>query len=242
MILFDLHTHILPGVDDGAKNLDAALEMIRFAVEHQTRAIALTPHVIAENRDDFVSQIEKNRRGFELLSEAAKDLGVAIYLGGEVHVSPFLMENLFDLPLPTLNKSRYLLTEFPCYFPESAYGHVLYDLLSAGYIPLIAHPERYDAVQRKPALAAEWVRMGCHLQLTASGITGSFGRGIKKLSEQLLKQDLVCCVASDAHGNHYRTPNLLPAYQRVSDLLSPDRAAFLMGGGAARLILTDSAL
>lgn len=242
MILFDLHTHILPGVDDGAKNLETALEMIRFAVEHGTRAIALTPHVAAEDRDDFVSQVENNRRVFELLSDAAKELGVALYLGGEVHVSPFLMENLFDLPLPTLNKSRYILTEFPYYFPETGYGHVLYDLLSAGYIPLIAHPERYDAVQRKPELAAEWVRMGCQLQLTAASFTGSFGRSIKKLSEQLLKQDLVCCVASDAHDNRYRTPDLLPAYRRVSTLLSPDRADFLMGGGAARLILTDSAL
>lgn len=243
MVLFDLHTHILPGVDDGAKNLETSLEMIRFATEHGTRAIALTPHVVAEDRESFLRQVENNRRVFDLLSDAAKELPVALYLGGEVHVSPFLMDNLFHLPLPTLNKSRYVLTEFPYYFPETGYGHVLYDLLSAGYIPLIAHPERYDAVQRKPELAAEWVRMGCRLQLTAASITGSFGRSIKKLSEQLLKQDLVSCIASDAHDTRYRTPDLLPAYRRLSTLLSPDRADFLMGGGgAARLILTDSAL
>ena len=242
MKLFDLHTHILPCVDDGAKDLETALEMIRFAAENHTRAIVLTPHVIAEEREDFLRQIERHRRGFDQISEAAKELGVAIYLGGEVRISPFLYENIFHLPLPTLNKSHYVLTEFPPYFPAPAYKQVLYDFLDAGYIPIIAHPERYDAVQRDPALLEEWVKLGCHLQITAGSVMGDFGRQIRSLSEQLIKNDLVCLVASDAHDPKYRNANLLPVYQRIAELISPEYAELVVGGGNARKILTDSAL
>ena len=242
MKLFDLHTHILPAVDDGAKDLETALEMIRFAAENHTRAIALTPHVTAEEPEDFLRQAERHRRTFDLLSEAARDLGVFLYLGGEVRISPFLYENIFHLPLPTLNKSRYLLTEFPFYFPADAYKRILYDLFDAGYIPIIAHPERYDAVQRNPEIVEQWVDLGCHLQITSGSIMGSFGRGIRALSEQLIKNDLVCLVASDAHDVTHRSANLLPVYQRLSDLVSPEYAELVVGGGNARKILTDSAL
>ncbi len=241
MKLFDMHTHILPRVDDGARDLETALEMIRFAAEHQTRAIVLTPHVLIEEKEDFLRQMERNIRRFDDLTQASKGLGVALYFGGEVYVSPYMMEEGIRLSLPTLNKSRYLLTEFPSYFPEHSYVRVFYDLLDAGYIPLIAHPERYGVVLQKPEIVEEWTRLGCRVQITADSLMGGFGRGIKNLTEQLLKRGLVSCVGSDAHNTRDRHANLLPAYQRITSLVSAEYAEKLMCLNP-RKILTDTVL
>ena len=240
MRLCDLHTHVLPGVDDGARDMETSLEMLKNAVCSDVAALALTPHCIIED-EAGAEQTEDFLKGFRELCREAKALEIDLFLGAEVHVTPFLFEYAEQLRLPTLNASRYLLTEFPFYFPAEAYQQVLERLLEAGVIPVVAHPERYEAVMHDPSLAALWVEMGCHLQLTGSSVTGEFGKRAKAASDFLLNRDLVCCVASDAHDLRHRTNFLLEAFDHLTMLRSREYARILMWENPIR-ILSDQDL
>ena len=235
MTFCDLHTHVLHGVDDGAENLSVALEMLKNAVCSDVQALALTPHFLLEREEDL-EQLSLFRSAYDELTREARDLKVDLYLGAEVAVTPALCDPAMDLPLPTLNGSRYLLTEFPFYFPEKAYERVLVSLLEGGFVPIVAHPERYDAVLKNPSLAREFVEAGAHLQLTAQSLTGAFGRRIKALSHHLLEQDLVCCVASDAHDTRRRSNFLMEAYDSLRLGFSPEYANVLMWENPMRIL------
>jgi protein-tyrosine phosphatase len=231
----DLHTHVLPDVDDGAASLDQSLEMLKNAVCSDVSALALTPHFYLEREEDL-EKLSEFRRAYDELVQAYRGPELRLFLGAEVHVTPLVYEAAGELPLPTLNGSRYLLTEFPFYFPEDAYERVLATLLENGFVPIVAHPERYEAVMREPSLARRFVDAGAHLQLTAQSLTGSFGRLVKSLSCRLLEQDLVCCVASDAHDTRHRSNFLMEAYDLLRTGFSPEYARILMWENPMRIL------
>lgn len=235
MKICDLHTHVLPDVDDGAWDMETALKMLKNAVCSDVRALALTPHTLLESEADM-EQLSVHRAVFEELCAAARDLDIELYPGAEVHVTPFLFENAHALSLPTLNGGRYLLTEFPFYFPSRAHERVLERFLEVGIIPVVAHPERCEEVKDDPSLAAVWVEMGCHLQLTSGSVLGDFGRRVKNAADYLLERDLVCCVASDAHDLRYRNNFLMDVYDRLSVFRSPQYAHVLMWENPMRIL------
>lgn len=215
MKLCDIHTHVLPGVDHGARDMDAALQMLQNAVASDVEYVALTPHfdIVGLDPDAYIARMQTQ---FAALQEAAAGLPIRLAPGAEVHISRELLEQLDDLRLPTINGSRYLLTEFPFSYPESWFAPALEQLLMRDYIPLIAHPERYVAVCEAPWITEQWLDMGCHLQLTGSSILGQNGQLVRQAAVQLLQRDLVACVASDAHGVHERTNYLMGVYDHLS--------------------------
>ena len=205
MKICDMHTHVLPGVDDGAQNLSQALEMLVNAAASNVEHLIVTPHCNCPGSFPQAHLKEQFRR----LQRAAAHIPVKLGFGAEVHATDDLPALLAQGTCPTLNGSRYLLTEFPFSWEKDAFVPMLEAILSAGYVPLIAHPERYDAVIRDPATVIPWLELGCHIQLTGASIVGKYGSRIQKTSEYLLKNGLVCCVASDAHGVQKRNNNLL---------------------------------
>ena len=218
----DLHTHVLPQVDDGAKTTEQALLMLRNAVASDVVQLALTPHFSLENSD--FSYIKD--QGEKLIRQAA-DLPITLVLGAEVRLQGEV-KDAFKGRLPTLNGSRYLLGEF---LPNAQPREIelwLKSLLQWGYVPLIAHPERYGCVAENPALTEKWLDMGCHLQLTGGSILGAYGQNAKKTAEKLLQMDLVACVASDAHGVNHRSNYLLEVYDHLSVYYSSAYAKCLM--------------
>lgn len=198
----------MPGIDDGAPSMDYALQMLENAAASDVAVLAVTPHCNAPyNAGNYLDQELKGR--FLQLQQAAKDIPVQLVLGAEVWVNDQLPQLLKQGMIPTINGSRYLLTEFPVDTKEQIFHPMLHSILEQGYIPLVAHPERYSAVCKDPQIVVDWLELGCHLQLTGGSILGEYGKTIQRTAAFLLKQDLVACVASDAHGLNRRNNFLM---------------------------------
>lgn len=240
MDFIDIHTHILYGVDDGAQSIATAVEMLKNAVASDVSAVVLTPHCNhpAVYRDNYLTDDLTER--FQRLKIESENIPIKIYLGAEAHVTENLPELLDMGVIPTLAGSRYLLTEFNEMVQKDYCDKMLGEIISRGYVPLIAHPERYQAVCENPKIVADWLDMGCHTQLTSGSITGAFGKTAKKTSDFLLKNDLVCCVASDAHGTKTRTNLLTDVYSYLSLYYGKQYAAVIMHDNPQRICEDDS--
>ena len=222
MKICDLHTHVLPGVDDGAQTMEIALQMLENAAASDVQYLAVTPHFLHSRA---LPEMEKR---FRELRKAAAGIPVELAFGAEVRVSEHFSEYLPEGKIPTLNGSRYLLTEFPADFDANLFSEALDCIQSRGYVPLIAHPERYNAVCNQPEIVGQWLDMGCHLQLTSGSVLGEYGKTIQRTAAFLLHNDLVACVASDAHGLHSRSNFLLNVYDHLSVRYSKQYAQCLM--------------
>lgn len=227
MKLCDLHTHVLPGVDDGAPTIEYALQMLRNAAASDVQVLAVTPHCNAlYNQGNYCSKSLADR--FFQLRQAAKDIPVELVLGAEALVNEDLPALLAEGRIPTINGGRYLLMEFLPDAREAIFSQNLEQVLELGYIPLVAHPERYGAVCNDPGIVAQWLDMGCHLQLTAGSILGAYGKTVQRTAAYLLQNDLVACVASDAHDLHHRSNFLLDTYDHLCVWYSKQYAQGLM--------------
>ena len=133
-------------------------------------------------------------------------LPIELVLGAEVAVTEQLPQLLSQGKLPTINGGRYLLTEFGYQTQEAEFAPMLQNILDLGYIPLIAHPERYNAVCMDPSLVGQWLDMGCHIQLTGGSVLGTYGRTVRRTAGWLLKNSMVACIASDAKSLMYHNP------------------------------------
>lgn len=234
MEMLDLHTHVLPGVDDGAATEAEALQMLRNAVASDVQALVVTPHCNVPGMPEnyLTSQLKEQ---FENLCQLARDLPLQLMLGSEARCTNELPSLLRQGLIPTLNGSRYVLTEFSHGGNASIYKAALRDILEAGFVPLVAHPERYSAVCREPAMVQQWLEMGCHVQLTAGSISGKFGRDIMHTARYLLDRDLVACVASDAHGAEKRTNYLSDTYTHLQLHYGNDYARALLWENPRRI-------
>ena len=234
MKLCDIHTHVLPGVDDGAPHMEYALQMLENAAASDVEWLAVTPHCNVPHCGGNYRDEELARR-FAALQEAAADIPVRLVLGAEVRVTEDLPALLTQGRIPTLNGGRYLLTEFAADTDETAFLPALQEILSAGYIPLVAHPERYAAVCREPRIVELWLDSGCHLQLTGGSLLGAYGKTVQRTAHTLLRRDLVACVASDAHGIHGRSNYLLDVYDHLYVQYSKAYAHCLMYANPLRI-------
>lgn len=223
----DLHTHVLSGVDDGASTMEYALQMLRNAVASDVELLAVTPH--CNRLYEMHNYLEEDLLDrFLHLQQTAKDIPVRLVLGAEVLADEFLPQLLHQKKIPTINGSRYLLTEFPVDTRPAFFQDILQSILALGYIPLVAHPERYLSVCEMPQIVAQWLDMGCHLQLTGGSIIGEYGKTVQRTAAFLLQQDFVACVASDAHGLHHRSNYLLDVYDHLRLRYSKRYAQCLM--------------
>lgn len=234
MKIFDLHTHVLPGVDDGAVNMEYAVQMLRNAAACDVAALAVTPHCnVPDARDNYRGESLTAR--FEELCLAAREIPIRLVLGAEVRVTEQLPSLLREGRIPTLNNSRYLLTEFPNRYTDEECRDALERILDAGYIPLIAHPERYATVCQTPYVVEEWLDKGCHLQVTGGSLMGEFGKTVQETADILIRNDWVCCIASDAHGTTYRSNYLTHVYDHLALYCGKRYADILMWENPTRI-------
>lgn len=210
----DIHSHIVPGIDDGAVNDDMALKMLKIAHKSGTRHIIATPHFVYGNtRYAFGTIIEKCTE----LNKLAKSVGidVTVYPGCEVFINPELLELYDQRLIDTLNLSRYMLVEFPMMSIPPFTEEVLYNFQLKEITPIIAHPERYSEIQHRPEMLEAFVNRGILTQVNSGSITGLYGREAKKAAMKLLKMGLVHFVASDSHSDGKRNPDLSKAAKVV---------------------------
>lgn len=206
--MVDIHCHIVPEVDDGAWSMDAALEMAHMAADSGVRCIIATPHF--EGTPEALGEVPRILRQFQRLRHTLGQERPELELlpGVEVLCRPETLELARRGLLPTLGSSRYVLTEF--YFDASweFMDGTLRSLREYGYRPVVAHPERYGAIQREPARAGSWYQRGVVLQVNKGSVLGAFGHRAEDTAFRLLNRGLVHIIASDAHSPRRRTPEL----------------------------------
>lgn len=195
----DLHSHLLPGIDDGCKDIGESLTLLKAAQEQGITDLVLTPHYM-ENTKYNANNEEKNKR-FEELKEEAKKAGIEInlYLGNEVYMTENFQDLLKQQEITTINNSKYLLIEFPLGNMLYNSKEILYDLVVSGYVPILAHPERYRIFQRHPDHIDEYLRMGVLLQGNYKSLYGKYGSDAKKTLIYFLKNNKITFLASDCH-------------------------------------------
>ncbi len=210
----DIHCHIMPGVDDGSPDVETSLRMLEIARKNEIQRIILTPHHKPMHHN--VSP-EHNAVYCQKLQELADKKGIAVklYSGNEIYYSDETPRDLENRKISTLAGSDYVLVEFHPTTPYKAIHNGIYQIQTAGFLPIIAHIERYSDVVSHMSNAEELKEMGCLIQVNASSIMGKYGFGIAHFTKKLLKNELVHFVATDAHDDGKRAPQLLECRKYV---------------------------
>ena len=211
----DIHCHLMPGVDDGAADIETSLEMLRIAARNNIGRMILTPHHKPMHHNISVLH---NPVYTKALQEAGEKEGIKIklYPGNEIYYSDETFSQLENGEVCTLAGSDYCLIEFHPTNPYKAIHNGLYQIQAAGFIPIIAHVERYSDIVSHPDYVEELVGMGCFVQINASSVMGKYGFGISHFTKKLLKRNLVHFVASDAHDTRNRAPQLMECRQYIA--------------------------
>ena len=229
--MYDLHAHILPAVDDGAETFEDAVEMARAAAEHGTKVVLATPHRRDVTEGSSVSHI---RELTAKLNSGLEERGVAleVLLGMENHLDTDLPAEFEEGRALRINSSRYALVELPFFGYPNYAEDVLFRLQLQGVTPVLAHPERIEAIQRDSGLLVGLVERGMLSQVAAGSIVGHFGGRVKRFTQRPLRQRLVHIIASDTHfPNGPRSPRLLPGVEA---------AAAIVGEESARAMAVDT--
>jgi protein-tyrosine phosphatase len=241
--VIDLHSHILPGVDDGAPDLDTSLQMLRIAAADGTKKIVATPH--QRHPAGYHVGRERAEQTFAEVRRAAEEagIGVELALAAEIHFSPEIPEGIAEGGLlPLCPGGRYFLLELPVTSVPGAIRELVFELQTAGCFPVLAHPERNFEIAGQPEIARELRERGMPLQLTAGSITGAFGRASEKASRKLLRWGAVDVIASDAHNAGRRAPGLSESLKVAARILGADRAEQLVTENPARLLAGEGVL
>lgn len=236
--MLDLHCHMLPAIDDGAQDLDTALEMARTAVADGINLVACTPHIypgLYENRaGDILAAVDTFR---ERLQEAG--ISLEITFGADIQLIPELLYNLDGRSFPTLHGSRYFLFEPPHHVAPLHFSELLFDVLSGGYVPIITHPERLTWLDDDHYhWFVDAVRCGAWLQLTSGSVVGRFGRGPRYWAERMLDDGIVHILATDAHDTEHRPPFLAEGRDAAAAWVGSEEAQRLVVG-RPQLVVDD---
>ncbi|SFU47132.1 protein-tyrosine phosphatase [Methylobacterium sp. 174MFSha1.1] len=212
--MIDLHCHLLPGIDDGPATLSEALDLARMAAGQGITTIACTPHILPGVYDNEGPAI---RAAVGRMQAALDEAGLPLRLvaGADLHISPDNVARLRSGEALALDGSRYVLIELPHVILPPRMDHALFDILSAGYVPILTHPERTGWIERDYAFVGRLARSGVAMQITAGAFTGAFGRRARYWAERMLDEGLVDLVASDAHDAVRRPPLLAEAREAV---------------------------
>jgi protein-tyrosine phosphatase len=234
--MIDIHAHILPNVDDGPIDLEESLEMVRAGWEEGIRAIIATPHLLTAPTQELTDRFAE---AFRILEERISSDGppVNLLLGSEVYLQPE-MGKIQDFPSLTLNGTgKYLLIEFPMQgIPEGA-EQVIFDLIMAGVIPIVAHPERNLSVLRDESVLESMVWAGALCQANAGSLEGEFGRQVKRTALSLLKREMIHFIGSDAHDAADRPVSLRKAVESAAEVIGQERALALVTANPAKVLM-----
>ena len=225
--MIDLHCHLLHGIDDGPSDLATSLEMARMAVADGITITACTPHIQMGVYDNRPAAI----RAHTAFLQAALDqagIGLKLVTGADVHIRPDFVTAIRNDSVLTLNNSRYVLFEPPHHVAPPRMEDILFELLAAGYVPILTHPERLTWLGPAYGRLDRLVRSGMWIQLTAGSLTGGFGKAPQDLALKMLHDGLVHIIATDAHSLHRRPPKLRDAVAVAASILGADEAQHLV--------------
>jgi len=221
--MIDLHCHMLPGIDDGAPDLETSLAMARMAAADGIRVTACTPHIMPGVYENTGPGI---RAGIVKLQAAIDEAGIPLRLvqGADVHIAPGLGAGLREGRIAALNGTRYFLFEPPHHVAPPRLEDAVFEVMSAGFQPLVTHPERLTWIETHYGIMRNLAHAGAWMQITCGSVTGRFGRRPKYWAERMLDEGLVHVLATDAHNLRNRCPVMSEARDAVAARLGEDAA------------------
>jgi len=232
----DIHSHIIPAIDDGPSTIEDVVKMLRRAHANGTREMVATPHMFMDLFDNSDPQTVKHSFG-ETMAELERlstlpDTGfladMTFYPGAENFICREFLDALEARRVLTLNDSRYILVESPPYLSVIQMRYAVDRVIASNLRPIIAHPERYLAFQERPTRIAEFLDKGCLIQVNGGSLLGIYGRKARKASWTLLKEDLVHIIASDSHGSAIKPHDLGSVYSELHGTLKKEKLKLLL--------------
>jgi protein-tyrosine phosphatase len=232
--MIDLHSHILPELDDGAHSLRESLAMARMAVDSGITSMVATPHCADDQTRDVYA-------AWQFLQEALQETGIPLTLfpGMEIFGTEDTAKLLREGKLLTLNGSHYPLIEFSFHSSGEEESWILSSVCNSGFRPIVAHPERYSYVQRDPRILNSWLRMGCLLQVNRGSLLGRFGRQAQAMAVELVERGFATVVATDAHSAQVRTPWMRDIREVLTREVSPQCARMLLQENPKRILQNE---
>ena len=235
--MFDIHCHICYGSDDGAENLETAVEMVRMASQCGTVGIAATPHSNVPGTDgNYWGGALRDKITALRTALRERNIPVDIFEGQEIFCTDKTAGLLREGKLITLNHSRYPLIEFDFYeFADDVYEK-LRQVIAEGFVPVVAHPERYAFVSEEEDAVYRLKNLGCLLQLNKGSLEGRFGRAAYYASHRIMELRMADAVASDAHSPYMRTTDMQHVHELICEDYSYDYAEILLEKNPQRIL------
>jgi protein-tyrosine phosphatase len=236
--MIDIHSHILPEVDDGAQSLDAALELLTLAQDDGVTTQFLTPHMRDAN---YINDPEIILDKFNIFSDivAEKGYSINLRLSAEVRVGPEVMKLVLRDDFPWLGvwqgKKAFLLEMPHGQIPAGTINLIKW-LQQRDIIPVITHPERNREFQSNIPLLKQFIDAGCIAQITAASLSGKFGLKSQSAAVELLKKDYVTFMATDTHNSFYRPPDLKAGYEKAKEIIGEEKAWALVHDNPMRFL------
>ena len=231
--MIDIHSHIVPGIDDGSKDIEMTINMLKKAEKSGTTDIIATPHFM---RGRFEVEYNEVVKKVEELKEISREnnIDINIYEGQEVYYSKNILEYYNDKMIGTINNTKYMLIELPMLeFNIDEVTNTIYELQIRGIVPIIAHPERYKPFIKKPSMINTLIKEGMLFQLNSGSLTGFFGKDVKKTATKYLENNIYSFIGSDAHRDRGRDTDIK---ESLGFLDENQRKAFINNG---RLMLEN---
>lgn len=227
--MIDLHCHILPGLDDGAQNMDEAIKMAEMAAKDGIKKIVATPHLFRGNfgyKD--LTIIEKKRKQF-VKALKKNNIQIDVFKGAEVHISHNLIDEIKkNRKSLVLNQSSYMFVEFPTEHVFSGVKNLFFELMNEGITPVITHPERNYVFVRNPGLFYELIDVGALSQANSGSFTGIYGKRTQETVRDFIELGLIHFIASDCHNTHSIKPNLSATVRIAAEILGEKKAHALV--------------
>lgn len=232
----DLHSHFLYGVDDGSRNLDETLAMLKNATLNGVTDIVFTPHFIEESK--YQSLPIDNKIILEKIKEEL-DEEINLYLGNEVYINKNILKYYKEKKLTTINDSRYMLIEIPMHSKINEVKSIFFELLSEGITPILAHPERYEPYYKDYEFFYSLRKMGVLMQINFASLNGVYGRHAKYMAKNLLKLNLISFVGSDIHRDDKRFDGLKKATNTIYRLCGETKAKEILEDNFTKVIKNE---
>ena len=225
--MIDLHCHLLPGIDDGAAELSVSLEMARAFVADGVSVVACTPHILPGLYHNSGPQIRQATQQLPQIFDR-EEIQLRLVTGADNHVVPSFVADLRSGHLLSLADSRYVLVEPPHHTAPPRLQDLFFNILVAGYVPILTHPERLSWIKSHYQAIQRLVQAGVWIQLTAGSLAGLFGRNARYWAERMLDEGSVHILATDAHDVNRRPPNLSLGQELASKRVGIDEATHMV--------------